>query len=125
MSARQKGDGRRRDRTLYQGPDLGADHGGGGGPGHPLAPASRGPSKGREGLYRRLQEVDPTTAARLHPHDTYRIIRALEVYERTGRPISALRQRHLFQEEPYQALKIGLTRSGETCTNASMQGSMR
>jgi tRNA dimethylallyltransferase len=65
-------------------------------------------SGGRERLYTRLQEVDPTAAARLHPHDTYRIIRALEVYERTGRPISALRQRHLFQEEPYQALKIGL-----------------
>jgi tRNA dimethylallyltransferase len=65
-------------------------------------------AKGREHIYKRLEEVDPATAARLHPHDTYRIIRALEVYERTGRPISALRQRHLFQEEPYQALKIGL-----------------
>jgi len=65
-------------------------------------------AKGREHMYRRLQEVDPATAVRLHPHDTYRIIRALEVYERIGRPISALRQRHLFQEEPYQALKIGL-----------------
>jgi len=64
-------------------------------------------AKGREHIYRRLQEVDPATAVRLHPHDTYRIIRALEVYERTDRPISALRQRHLFQEEPYQALKIG------------------
>ncbi|MCJ7664739.1 MAG: tRNA (adenosine(37)-N6)-dimethylallyltransferase MiaA [Desulfobacterales bacterium] len=62
----------------------------------------------REQLYMRLDQVDPATAARLHPHDTYRIIRALEVYERTGRPISALRQRHLFQEESYQALKIGL-----------------
>ncbi len=65
-------------------------------------------AKGREHIYRRLEEVDPATAVRLHPHDTYRIIRALEVYERTGRSISALRQRHLFQEEPYQALKIGL-----------------
>jgi tRNA dimethylallyltransferase len=65
-------------------------------------------AKGREHLYRRLEEVDPTAASRLHPHDTYRIIRALEAYERTGRPISALRQRHLFQEEPYHVLKIGL-----------------
>ncbi len=63
---------------------------------------------GRQRLYQRLREVDPTTADRLHPHDTYRIIRALEVYERTGRPISALRRRHRFQEEPYRALKIGL-----------------
>lgn len=71
-------------------------------------------TKGRKHIYRRLREVDPATAARLHPHDTYRIIRALEVYERTDQPISALRQGHLFQEEPYQALKIGLmTERGE------------
>jgi tRNA dimethylallyltransferase len=65
-------------------------------------------ARGRERLHMRLQEVDPVTAARLHPHDTYRIIRALEVYERTGRPISALRQGHLFQEVPYRVLSIGL-----------------
>jgi len=69
---------------------------------------SEAQSAGRGQLYQRLQEVDPATAARLHPHDTYRIIRALEVYERTGSPISALRKRHLFQEGPYQTLKIGL-----------------
>jgi tRNA dimethylallyltransferase len=63
---------------------------------------------GRGRLYERLQEVDPATAAQLHPHDTYRVIRALEVYERTGRPISALRRGHRFQEGPYRVLKIGL-----------------
>jgi tRNA dimethylallyltransferase len=65
-------------------------------------------SEGRERLYGRLREADSATAEQLHPHDTYRIIRALEVYERTGRPISALRKRHLFKEGPYQTLKIGL-----------------
>ena len=65
---------------------------------------------GRERLYQRLQEADPATAAQLHPHDTYRIIRALEVYERTGQPISTLRKMHLFKEGPYQCLKIGLQR---------------
>jgi tRNA dimethylallyltransferase len=69
---------------------------------------SEAQNTGREQLYQRLQGADPATAARLHPHDTYRIIRALEVYERTGRPISVLRQQHLFQEGPYQCLKIGL-----------------
>jgi tRNA dimethylallyltransferase len=63
---------------------------------------------GREGLYHRLRKVDPKTSARLHPHDTYRVIRALEVYERTGRPISLMREQHRFQEGPYQVLKIGL-----------------
>ncbi len=43
-------------------------------------------------LHRRLQAVDPAAAARLHPNDTRRLIRALEVYEITGSPISALQQ---------------------------------
>ncbi len=43
---------------------------------------------GLEALHRRLEQVDPVTAARLHPHDKRRIIRALEVYRQTGEPIS-------------------------------------
>ena len=39
-------------------------------------------------LHRRLAEVDPQAAGRLHPNDTRRLIRALEVHEKTGRPIS-------------------------------------
>lgn len=38
-------------------------------------------------LHRKLNAVDPVTAARLHPNDLKRIIRALEVFELTGRPI--------------------------------------
>lgn len=43
-------------------------------------------------IHGELQRVDPQTAARLHPQDLRRIIRALEVYEITGRPISAEQQ---------------------------------
>lgn len=43
---------------------------------------------GTEALHRRLRQVDPLSAAKLHPHDTRRIIRALEVYKLTGQPIS-------------------------------------
>jgi tRNA dimethylallyltransferase len=43
---------------------------------------------GRQALHDRLTRVDPTTAARLHPNDLRRVIRALEVWELTGRPIS-------------------------------------
>ena len=43
-------------------------------------------------LHGRLAEVDPLAAERLHPNDTRRLIRALEVYEKTGRPISQLQQ---------------------------------
>ncbi len=47
---------------------------------------------GRPALHARLARVDPTTAARLHPNDLHRIVRALEVWELTGRPISAWQQ---------------------------------
>lgn len=43
-------------------------------------------------LHQRLQSADPLAAARLHPNDIKRIIRALEVFERTGRPISELQR---------------------------------
>ncbi len=46
--------------------------------------------KGREYVYACLQKVDPKTAQRLHPNDQKRIIRALEVWEETGQPMSAL-----------------------------------
>ena len=45
-----------------------------------------------EALHRRLAEVDPATAGRLHPNDRKRIIRALEVHAKTGRPISELQR---------------------------------
>ena len=43
-------------------------------------------------LHGQLKTVDPTAATRLHANDIRRIIRALEVFERTGRPISELQQ---------------------------------
>src|SRR5262245_22866985 len=44
---------------------------------------------GSVGLYERLAQVDPVTATRLHPNDQRRVVRALEVWELTGRPISS------------------------------------
>jgi tRNA dimethylallyltransferase len=41
-------------------------------------------------LYDRLRRVDPERAARLHPHDRQRVMRALEVYELTGRTVTEL-----------------------------------
>jgi len=45
--------------------------------------------QGWEVLYQRLQKVDPATAARLHPNDHFRIMRALEVATASGKPLSA------------------------------------
>jgi len=43
-------------------------------------------------LHRALTEVDPVSAARLHPNDVRRLVRAVEVFELTGRPISQWQQ---------------------------------
>jgi tRNA dimethylallyltransferase len=43
---------------------------------------------GDEFLHKRLQMIDPVSAHQLHPNDHRRIIRALEVYKKTGKPIS-------------------------------------
>ena len=43
-------------------------------------------------LHAKLQRVDPQAAARIHPHNIRRLVRALEVYERTGQPISSLQR---------------------------------
>lgn len=47
---------------------------------------------GPDRLHARLAEIDPVAASRLHPHDLRRIIRALEVYEVMGQPLSALQE---------------------------------
>ena len=43
---------------------------------------------GAERLHARLQAVDPASAARIHPNNVRRVVRALEVHEATGRPMS-------------------------------------
>ncbi|HEY3787417.1 MAG TPA: tRNA (adenosine(37)-N6)-dimethylallyltransferase MiaA, partial [Urbifossiella sp.] len=47
---------------------------------------------GKEQLHARLAAVDAKTAARLHPNDVRRVVRALEVFQSTGQPISAWQQ---------------------------------
>ncbi|MFZ5569056.1 MAG: tRNA (adenosine(37)-N6)-dimethylallyltransferase MiaA [Thermodesulfobacteriota bacterium] len=70
--------------------------------------------KGSPVLHRRLSVCDPASAARIHPNDTFRIVRALEIYEKTGRTISAIHAAHRFAGSRYRALKIGLRMDRET-----------
>ena len=69
-----------------------------------------GKKHGKEYLYQRLKEVDPASASRIHPNDTYRIMRALEVYELTQKPMSSYQSSHAFRESPYLSVKIGIER---------------
>lgn len=66
--------------------------------------------RGLAALYAELRQLDPETAARLHPHDAFRIRRALEVIRATGRPLSEQQRQHGFASTPYRILKIGLNR---------------
>jgi tRNA dimethylallyltransferase len=66
-------------------------------------------SFGGEAMLAELARVDPVAAARLHPNDLVRIIRALEVYRLTGVPVSRQRIAHAFGEAYYSALKIGIS----------------
>ena len=70
-------------------------------------------TEGGEVLHQELQELDPEAASRIHPHDTFRIIRALEVCALAGKPISLFQREHGFRESPYEILKIGLHRERE------------
>jgi tRNA dimethylallyltransferase len=62
--------------------------------------------KGVKALYRRLQQVDPEAAGRILAGNLRRIVRALEVYEVTGEPISRQQRR---EPSPYDLLVLGLT----------------
>ncbi len=64
-------------------------------------------------MLERLRACDPESAQRLHPNDTYRILRALEVFMATGRPLSEHHRRHRFREQPFRTCTIGLTLARE------------
>lgn len=68
---------------------------------------------GHERLYARLAAADPVTAAKLHPRDTSKIIRALEVQHLSGVPMSAFQAEHGFTDRPFSTLVIGLNRERE------------
>ncbi len=64
-----------------------------------------------EAFFARLKRVDAVTAARLHPNDAKRVVRAIEVYELTGKPFSEWNPSFLKAQEgegTYRVFRIGL-----------------
>ncbi|NNL84798.1 MAG: tRNA (adenosine(37)-N6)-dimethylallyltransferase MiaA [Myxococcales bacterium] len=57
-------------------------------------------------LHRRLRAVDEETALRIHPHDVYRTMRALELHHTTGEPASVLRERRSSRVARYRVLYL-------------------
>jgi len=64
---------------------------------------------GNEAMLEQLRQVDPELAARMHPNNLVRIIRALEVHRLTGVPLSRHQQEHAFSGRRYDALQIGIS----------------
>ena len=58
-------------------------------------------TEGREAVHRKLAEVDPETALRLHPQDLVRVTRALEIHAQSGIAASQWRREHGFAPDRY------------------------
>ncbi len=74
--------------------------------------AAEAAQKGWPALHAELTAIDPASGARLHPGDSQRIARALEVYRLTGQPLSSFHTRaaagHQNDQEPVNSLLISL-----------------
>ena len=64
--------------------------------------------EGNAAVHAQLEKVDPASAARLHPNNLKRVIRALEVYYQTGMTIDALNEQNRRAAPKYEAVKIGV-----------------
>lgn len=63
---------------------------------------------GAAALHARLQHADPDAAAKIHPHNTRRVIRALEVYYVSGKPLSVWQRQTAGVAETWAVRQIGL-----------------
>ncbi len=75
-------------------------------------------TRGSQYLYRRLSQLDSQAAARIHPHDSRRIIRALEVYLKTGTRISQLQKNRVGLNKDYKVRIFGLNANRAMIYNA-------
>lgn len=64
--------------------------------------------KGNEHLHNLLNKIDPDSALSIHPNNRKRVIRALEVYEETGKTMSYFKNRPQNKDNPFNLLMIGL-----------------
>ena len=63
---------------------------------------------GVDALHNRLRACDPESADRIHPNNVVRVIRALEVYELTGTPMSQLQQQWHPEKQRYPFIAFGI-----------------
>lgn len=71
---------------------------------------------GNKAMYERLVKIDPKQAEKIHPNNVRRVIRALEIYELTGKPMSEINALHK-RKARYDYLLIGLEMNRENLYN--------
>jgi len=69
--------------------------------------------QGNEALWNRLDDIDPTAAAKIHPNNVRRVVRALEVYHETGKSYSSFQKEKKNKESVYDPLIIALNTDRE------------
>lgn len=65
--------------------------------------------EGAEKLYSELCEKDPEAAEKIHPNNSLKIIRALEIFYSSGKTLTNQNELSHLEESPYESLIIGLT----------------
>jgi tRNA dimethylallyltransferase len=76
---------------------------------------------GRAALHARLRDIDAESAARLHPNDFVRVSRALEVFELTGRPLTAWHREHATSTVQRPARLVAIACDAATLTDRIRQ----
>ena len=67
-------------------------------------------------LHRRLAEFDAQAAAKIHPNDVRRTVRALEILEQSGERASSVREAHGFRDRPFRVLHLSIDPGREALT---------
>lgn len=65
-------------------------------------------------LHRRLAELDSDAAAKIHPNDVRRTVRALEIQHQSGERASSVREAHGFRDRPFRVLHLAIDPGRET-----------
>jgi len=73
-----------------------------------------GKRRGIDYLFKKLSNIDPDSAKKIHANDLQRIIRALEVYRLTGQTISSLRKNNAVENKNFTFTLFGLSRNRES-----------
>lgn len=83
--------------------------------------AAQRQAEGLEALHQALMNVDPISAQRIHPNDPQRLMRALEVYYASGRPMSELWKEQQPETFPWRVLSIALSPNDRSVLHARIE----